>query len=136
MKPITNNCPIDWKIKGPNWTYELSAPANCDPMEIFTQCMEQIWADIESWKLDYIQGQSPGVLKTTDSRYPKLSVLLVLENSQMTSKEEHLVVSTPLALANAGLHNEAARLERKWSLIPEEERLRTILGILGENDSQ
>jgi hypothetical protein len=121
---------IDWKIKGPNWSFDIKAPADCDPMEIFTQCLEQVWADIESWKLDYIQGQSPGILETTDNDYPRLSVLLVLENSLMRSKEEHLVVSTPLVLANAGLHMEAARLERKWSLIPEEERLKTILTIL------
>jgi hypothetical protein len=128
--PKSKEALIDWKIKGPNWTYKIQAPEDCDPMEIFTQCLEAVWADIESWKLDYIQGQSLGAVKTDNNEYPKLSVLLVLENSRMTTKEEHFVVSTPLALANAGLHNEAARLERKWNLIPEEERLKTILRIL------
>lgn len=123
---------IDWKVKGPNWTFEVKAPADCDPMEIFTQCLENVWADIDSWKLDYIKGQSPSLLHTTDNDYPKLSVLLVLENSKMVSRNEHLVVSTPLALANAGLHAEAARLERRWNLIPEEERIKTILNLLEE----
>lgn len=127
---------INWEIRGPNWVFGLKAPADCDPIEIFTQCVETVWADIESWKLDYIEGQSTGLLKNTDGKSPRISVILVLSNSLMTTKEEHLVVSTPMVLANAGLHNEAARLEKRWNLISEEERLRTMLNILEENSSE
>lgn len=135
MQTPSHNEIIDWKINGPNWTFELRASSTSDPMELFTQCLEQIWAEIDSWKIDRPQEQSSGVLTTTDNQYPSLSVLLTLENSKMSSKQDHLVVSTSLALANAGLHSEASRLERKWNLIPEEERLKTLLHILEETSS-
>jgi hypothetical protein len=127
---------INWKVRGPNWTYELCAPEDSDPMEIFTHCLEQVWGDKEGWKLSTNADFDDGSLhlEGEGNNEPSLSILLVLENSKMSSKDENLVVSTPLVLANAGLHNEASRLEKKWDLTSEGVRLKTIINILEGNN--
>lgn len=123
---------IKWKIRGPNWVFRFEASEDSDPMDLFTYCLEHIWGEVEDWKLSSSHTNPPinASLKTKNQEEPKLSVLLVLENSNMSTKEEHLVVSTPLVLANAGMYNEATRLEKSWDLTPEEMRVKTIIAIL------
>ena len=122
--------PINWRVKGNNWTFDLMAPPDSDPMEIFTQCIEQLWGGIEQWKFT---GSHQGVL-TIEGEEPVLGVVLMLENSNMKSYQEHLVIATSVVLANAGLYNDSTRLEKSWERLPIESRIQELLGILEEND--
>ena len=126
---------ITWTVHGINWTYRVLGDQNTCPLEITTRAIELIWANdtadaTELWKKLDSETES---LTIKDEFEPGLGIIVIVKNSEMKSQEEHLVVSSPVVLANAGLHSEASRIQQEWDKVAEEEKLASLLKYL-QND--
>lgn len=128
----TMNKEITWTVHGINWDYQVLGNQDTCPLEISTRAVELIWNsdDSELWKgLDSEREH----LNVKEEVEPGLGIVVIVKNSEMQSQEDHLVVSSPIVLANAGLHSEAARIQKEWDKVTEEDKLASLLRYL-QND--
>jgi hypothetical protein len=122
-----------WTVHGINWRYKLlGSETNC-PIEVATRAVELLWSSdpTDLWK----QLKETEELDVATDEDPSLGIIVMVENSLMHNKEEHLIVSTPIILANAGLHGEASRIQKEWERVSEEEKIASLLTYLGEDTS-
>jgi hypothetical protein len=120
---------IIWTVHGINWTYKVVGDLNTCPVEIATRGVEFIWKkdNSELWK---DMDPSCETLELAPETEPGLGIIVVIENSEMTCTEEHLVVSSPVILANAGLYSESARIQKEWDKVAEEDKIASLLKYL------
>jgi len=125
---------ITWTVYGINWTYKALGNLDTCPIELATRAVELIWNkdDSEMWK--EIDTETEALFLKEDSE-PGLGIIVIVENSEMTCAEENLVVSAPVVLANAGLYSEAARIQKEWDKVAEEDKIASLLKYLQSNKS-
>lgn len=97
-----------WEIRGPEWVYSIQAHENADPVELATIVLEEIWgSDGDGGKFG-----GGGHLELDEDSAVTLGLLMVVAHENMRSCEDHILISVPMLLANAGFHEAGARLEK------------------------
>jgi len=89
---------VQWTVLGANWEHSLAAPNNTPALEIATRALEAVW------------------VQEKDHQVSTVGLILSVRHNLMKSKDEHIMVLSSLALANAGFHEESATLERIWEV--------------------
>ncbi len=104
------------------------------PVEVATRAVELVWGEGggEAWKAD--GGESVETDEDMEMGDPTIGIALEVSHSKMGSREEHIIVPSFLALANAGFYDDAERLMEAWEGATEDLQLLTLLALLGEGD--
>lgn len=120
---------LDWIVRGPAWVFLARRRADFCPVELATTAIESLWSDDdgEAWKSGR---EEDGQLIIDDDAKRSVSIALIVENSAMASRDEHIIIPSCLVLANAGFHAEADRLASEWEKAGEEARLASLLFLL------
>lgn len=107
-----------WTVSGANWVWKTKAPVDKSPMEIATQALECFWnKNVDNlWdKADAWKGAPPFDLRITKGESASLGIDLFVEHDKMENpQDQRIQVSAITALANAGFHHDAKRLNKAW----------------------
>lgn len=106
---------------------------NSSPTELATIAIERVWqseaeGDGENWKNGVEAGE--GTLMISKEGPPSVGIVLQVKHDQMNSWEEHIIVPSCLALANAGFHHDAEKLRRQWEKASDDTKLGALAEVL------
>lgn len=125
MRIRKKNRSISWEIRGSRWTYSLEAEASADPMELATTVLEEMFG--VAMKL----GTGSGMLTNEDEDEVEFGIFVVVVNENTIDPEDHILIPTTTILANAGYHEECAKLEKMVSDLSAVDFLHTLLSQTG-----
>jgi hypothetical protein len=83
---------VTWNIEGADWAHEIIAPIDSIPIDICTQAIESL-----------IKKKSKEI---------SFGLVMIVHHELMKSENEYFVCYTPLALANAGYHDIAKKIQQ------------------------
>jgi hypothetical protein len=110
VKALTNppkgNNTVTWTVDGSNWTWKKRLRSNHCPIEIATLAIEDIW----SKNPNHEQRIKQKYLNPNEEA-PTVGLTLRVFHSQINKTEDQIVVSSVMALANAGFYKDAKKLE-------------------------
>lgn len=126
---------VTWTVRGPGWAFVANGDRRACPTEMATRAVEKVWRDDEeeSWK--HAAGDADGVLHPVNGGrdLPTVGIALEVSHDLMDNRDQHIIVPSCLALANAGFHGDAERLRREWERASEEAKLAALVDLLGED---
>lgn len=87
---IKNN--VTWKVEGVNWSVKIKSSININPVEIATKAIEKLSS------------------KNNFQDFLNIGIFLFVSHSKMKSENETFLFYSPIVFANAGLYNQASKL--------------------------
>lgn len=97
---------VTWTVHGSNWIWKRRLRSNHCPIEIATLALEDIWSkdpnNDQKIKQKYLK---------PNEQDPTIGLTLKISHSQIEKPEDQILVSSVVALANAGFYDDAKELE-------------------------